>query len=153
MSQFAQDENGRDIDGDGTVIDSERPGSSVIGVASLTGMKIFAAGGEHVGKISEIMLDVDRGRVAYAVMSCGGFLEMGQELYVIPWNALALDVHKGCFRLNINANRVKSAPFFDSKHWPPMTNVKWGSSVHEYYNRRPYWQTAVDTFEDDPRDL
>jgi hypothetical protein len=85
------------------------------------------------------MLDVRGGRIAYAVLSSGGFLGMGHTLYAIPWGALTLDAGEKCFRLDITADRIKNAPGFDKDHWPTMSDPQWGSSLHEYYNQRPYW--------------
>ena len=49
------------------------------------------------------MLDVRSGRVAYAVLSQGGFLGVGTTLHAIPWSALTLDTDKECFRVDITA--------------------------------------------------
>ncbi|MFL9959294.1 hypothetical protein PQR65_38570 [Paraburkholderia nemoris] len=48
-------------------------------------------------------------------------------------------------RLDMTAERIKAAPGFDKDHWPSLVDAKWGSSVHEYYNHRPYWQSIQDS--------
>jgi hypothetical protein len=68
------------------------------------------------------MLDVRGGRIAYAVLSSGGFLGMGHTLYAIPWSALTLDTGEKCFRLDIAAERIKNAPGFDKDHWPALSD-------------------------------
>ncbi|ANB72671.1 photosystem reaction center subunit H [Paraburkholderia phytofirmans OLGA172] len=128
----------------------EGAGPDVMTAATLAGNKVVTSDGEHVGKISEIMLDVRGGRIAYAVLSNGGFLGMGDTLHAIPWSALTLDTDEKCFRLDMTAERIKAAPGFDKDHWPLMADAQWGSSVHEYYNRRPYWQSIQDSVEDGP---
>jgi len=120
----------------------EGPGPEVMAAATLDGNKVITADGEHVGKISDIMLDVRSGRVAYAVLSEGGFLGMGNSLHAIPWNALTLDTAEKCFRVDIPAQRIKDDPGFDKDHWPSMADVTWGTQLHEYYNRRPYWMAT-----------
>jgi len=67
------------------------PGPEIMAAATLDGNKVISADGEHVGKISDIMLDVRSGRVAYAVLAQGGFLGIGDHLHAIPWSALTLD--------------------------------------------------------------
>jgi uncharacterized protein YrrD len=57
------------------------PGPRLMTADTLTGDKVINLQGETLGKIAEIMLDVPRGRVAYAVMSAGGFLGMGEKLF------------------------------------------------------------------------
>lgn len=95
--------------------------------------------GEDLGKIKEIMIDVPRGRVAYAVLSSGGFLGIGDRLFAIPWGALKLDVERKCFILDVDAERLKNAPGFDKDHWPSMADPVWASEVHSYYRQRNYW--------------
>jgi sporulation protein YlmC with PRC-barrel domain len=117
----------------------EGPGPDVMAASTLEDTKVYTMDGEHVGKISDIMLDVRSGRVAYAVLSSGGFLGMGDKLHAIPWSALTLDTDEKCFRLGVNAEHIKNAPGFDKDHWPAMADAQWGTSLHEYYNQRPYW--------------
>jgi hypothetical protein len=45
---------------------------------------------------------------------------------------------------------VKSAPGFDKDHWPAMADSQWGTSVHEFYGREPYWQATREVVEGDP---
>jgi uncharacterized protein YrrD len=108
--------------------------------STLKGTTVISSDGGDVGKISDIMLDVRGGRIAYAVLSEGGFLGMGTSLHAIPWNALTLDTDAECFHVSIAAQRIKDDPGFDKDHWPSMADASWGTSVHKYYNRDPYWQ-------------
>lgn len=134
-------EGGANIVGSGV---GEGPGPEVMAASSLDDTKVITSDGEDVGKISEIMLDVRGGRIAYAVLSSGGFLGMGDTLHAIPWSALTLDTDEKCFRVDITAERIKSDPGFDKDHWPAMADAAWGSSLHEYYNRNPYWSATRD---------
>jgi sporulation protein YlmC with PRC-barrel domain len=122
----------------------EGPGPDVMAASTLDSTTVITSDGEDVGKIKDIMLDVRSGRVAYAVLSSGGFLGMGDTLRAIPWSALTLDTDQKVFRVDITAERIKSEPGFDKDHWPSMADVSWGTSMHQYYNRQPYWSTASD---------
>lgn len=117
----------------------EGPGPDVMAAATLEGTKVFSADGQHVGKISEIMLDVRGGRIAYAVLAEGGFLGVGATLHAIPWNALTLDTSEKCFRVAIPAQRIRENPGFEKDQWPSMTDPSWGRQLHEHYDQRPYW--------------
>lgn len=116
------------------------PGPEIMAAATLDGDKVISADGEHIGKISDIMLDVRSGHVAYAVLSEGGFLGMGNTLHAIPWSALTLDTAEKCFRVDLTAQAIKDDPGFDKDHWPSMADVSWGTRLHDYYHRRPYWK-------------
>ena len=118
---------------------ADGPGPDVMAAATLDGNKVLSSDGEDIGKIKDIMLDVGSGRVAYAVLSSGGFLGIGDKLLAIPWHALTLDTGRKCFVLNMTAERVKNAPGFDKDHWPSMADQTWATSVHQYYGSEPYW--------------
>nr|WP_091790667.1 PRC-barrel domain-containing protein [Paraburkholderia steynii] len=106
---------------------------------TLNGDTAMSSDGEHAGKIADLMLDVRSGRIAYAVLSTGGFLGLGNTLHAIPWSALTLDAIDRCFVVDIPAQRLKDEPGFDKDHWPSMADEKWGTTVHHYYKREPYW--------------
>lgn len=80
------------------------------------------------------------GKVAYAVLSFGGFLGMGGKLFALPWAALTLDTENKRFTLSVSKERLESAPGFDSDNWPDMANPEWASGIHTYYGTtsRPY---------------
>ncbi|NMG68002.1 PRC-barrel domain containing protein [Azoarcus indigens] len=118
------------------------PGPDVMAASTLQGDAVVNADGEDLGKIKEIMIDVPSGRVAYAVLSSGGFLGLGDKLYAIPWMALTLDIGRKCFVLDVDAERLKNAPGFDKDSWPSMADTTWASEVHAYYGQRAYWQPA-----------
>lgn len=118
------------------------PGPEVMATGTLEGNKVVSIDGEHVGKISDIMLDVRSGKIAYAVLSEGGFLGMGNTLHAIPWGALTLNVDEKVFLVNLMAEQIKNAPGFDKDHWPAMSDPKWASSVHDFYHLEPYWSVT-----------
>jgi len=116
------------------------PGPYVMAADTLEGNPVYSSDNEEVGKIKDIMLDIERGRIAYAVMSSGGFLGIGDKLLALPWAALTLDTTRKCFMLNATAERVKNAPGFDKDHWPAMADVGWATTVNEYYGTRAHWE-------------
>ena len=116
------------------------PGPEVMAASTLDGNDVINGKGDNLGSIKEIMLDVPSGRVAYAVLSSGGLLGIGDKLFAIPWRALTLDVERKCFILDIDAERLKAAPGFDKDHWPSMADTTWASEVHSYYGQENYWE-------------
>jgi sporulation protein YlmC with PRC-barrel domain len=115
------------------------PGPEVMAADTLEGDRVVNAAGEDLGKIRDIMIDVPSGQVAYAVLSSGGMLGIGDRLFAVPWSAMALDADRHCFVLDVGRERLKSAPGFDKDHWPSMADPVWATSVHEYYGTTPYW--------------
>jgi len=110
---------------------------------TLTGEKVVNEAGDHLGEIKHIMLDIKAGTIAYAVLSFGGFLGIGDKLFAVPWHALALGVANKWFVLNMDKTRLKGAPGFDKDHWPSMADPTWVEEVHGYSgpvaaSRRPF---------------
>ena len=130
--------------GGASIVNTERrssggPGPDVMDADTLIGDSVVNDAGDDLGKIEAIMLDVASGRIAYAVLSFGGFLGMGDKLFAIPWSALTLDADQKCFILSLAKDRLENAPGFDKDHWPSMADPTWATDVHTYYNARPYW--------------
>ncbi|MGA2548844.1 MAG: PRC-barrel domain-containing protein [Burkholderiaceae bacterium] len=107
---------------------------------TLEGDEVYNHRGDKLGKVRDIMIDVRRGRVAYAVVSRGGILNMGDKLFAIPWSALTLDADRKCFILDLDEQQLDAAPGFDKAHWPSMADIGWADQVHSYYRRSPYWE-------------
>jgi sporulation protein YlmC with PRC-barrel domain len=111
----------------------------IMSAGTLAGDRVRNSAGEDLGKIEEIMLDVPTGRVAYAVLSFGGFLGMGNKLFAIPWEALTLNERDHEFILNVDKQRLDNAPGFDKDNWPDMADPAFGQKVYDYYGYKPYW--------------
>src|SRR5580765_5805242 len=105
----------------------------VLSASTLENEKVVNAAGESLGTIEDYMIDLNNGRIAYCVLSFGGFLGMGDKLFSIPWQAMALDTENKRFILNIDKERLKKAPGFDQDNWPDTTNPDWGSSIYKFY--------------------
>jgi sporulation protein YlmC with PRC-barrel domain len=122
-------------DGYGNYVDQghQGPGPRLMGADTLIGDHIHNMQDEHLGTVKEIMLDMQSGRVAYVVMASGGVLTIGEKLFAIPWEALALDTANHQLRLNIDKDRIENAPGFDKDRWPDMANQAWQTEVHNYY--------------------
>jgi sporulation protein YlmC with PRC-barrel domain len=120
-----------------TSVKSER---RVLSASTLSGDRVRNSDGEDLGKIEDLMIDVVNGRIAYAVLSFGGFLGMGDKLFAIPWGAMELKEHEHKFVLNVAKDTLKNAPGFDKDHWPDMTDPDWGLNIYRYYGIDPYWE-------------
>ena len=113
---------------------------STLSAGTLIGDSVNNRAGENVGSLKDIMLDLESGHIAYAVVSCGGFLGMGEKLFAVPWNALELDSVNHALIFDVDRERLMQAPGFDKDNWPDMSDRTWGLSVHEFYGTRPYWE-------------
>lgn len=109
------------------------PRPALMGADTLLGNDVYNNDGEDLGDIKEFMIDMATGTVAYAVLSYGGLLGMGDKLFAVPWSALRLDTANKRFTLNVPKDTLKDAPGFDEDHWPSMADKAWASGVHKFY--------------------
>jgi sporulation protein YlmC with PRC-barrel domain len=114
-----------------------------LSAGTLVGDDIITRSGEKLGSVKEIMLDLDSGRIAYVVMSSGGFLGIGDKLFALPWEAVEVDGDAHAIVFDITRERLEQAPGFDKDNWPDFADSGWGASVHEFYGTRPYWETDL----------
>jgi sporulation protein YlmC with PRC-barrel domain len=96
--------------------------------------------GEDLGKIEEVMIDMEVGRVAYAVLSFGGLLGLGSKWVPVPWDAVALLPAEKVLLLKIEKEKIEKAPNFEAATLPELANRQWGAVIHTYYGHPPYWE-------------
>jgi sporulation protein YlmC with PRC-barrel domain len=101
-------------------------------LSKIIGTDVRNRQGQKIGDIKDVVLD-DRGQIAYTVVATGGFLGMGDRLHAIPWAALQKDGATSHFVLDIDKERLKKAPGFDSRHWPNMAEERWNSETRGFY--------------------
>ena len=114
---------------------------NVISTSSIIGDNVVNRAGEGLGKIEELMLDLEKGRVAYAVLSMGSLgVGMGEKLFAIPFEALKLDATREHFTLDVDKDKMRNAPSFDKNNPPQASDRTWGAQVYKFYGYKPYWQ-------------
>lgn len=111
-----------------------------LSASTLIGDKVNNPQDVHLGTLKDIMIDLDSGRIAYAVLSYGGILGFGDKLFAVPWNALTLDAENHAFILAVDKNKLQQAEGFDPDDWPDMADQSWSRRVHDFYGTQPYWE-------------
>jgi sporulation protein YlmC with PRC-barrel domain len=86
--------------------------------SKLIGYSVKNKQGEEVGEIEEVVINSQDGRIAYAVLSFGGFLGMGDKLFAIPWKSLTPIPEQQSFSLDIDKEKLAETPGFDDTNWP-----------------------------------
>lgn len=113
--------------------------SRIISSKDVTGCKVTNAAGQDLGRIEELMIDTRQGRIAYAVLSFGGFLGLGDKHFAIPWEALRSSTQDDQFILNVDKQKLENAPGFDRTNLPQRADRTWLGGVYSHYGYRPYW--------------
>jgi len=119
----------------------KRETGSLIAADKVEGTGVYNTAGDKLGSVERMMIDKRSGRVAYAVMSFGGFLGIGDRHHPLPWGVLRYDPETGGYVINLDIEALKGAPTIsenDAKF--DWDDRKWGATVHDYYRVPPYWQ-------------
>lgn len=104
-----------------------------LSASTLSGDAIKNPQGDSLGDLKDIMIDTTTGKVAYAVLSFGGVLGMGDKLFAVPWESLAVDGQNKCLVLNVSKERLKDAPGFDKDRWPNFADPSFADQLRGYY--------------------
>ena len=144
-SVFAQKETGSKEPTQGKEISMYEPAKgeavNAFMVEKIVGSKVRTMKGEELGTIEDIVVDIDTGRILYAVMDIGGFLGIGGKLLPIPWRSLAPLPSEGIFFLDITKEKLKDAPAYDRNNLPDMGDMHWGTKVGDFYSASREGQT------------
>jgi hypothetical protein len=111
---------------------------SLIGSDKVDGTAVYGADDRKIGSVQRVMIDKISGKVAYAVVSFGGFLGMGEDYYPVPWPNLKYDTRLGGYRVGITEDQLKGAPKYNRNRewdWSDRANDR---RVHDYYGT-PIW--------------
>jgi hypothetical protein len=116
-----------------------RETTSLIASDKVEGTAVYGADHRKIGSLERVMIDKISGKVAYAVLSFGGFLGMGEDYYPMPWSTLKYDTNLGGYLVNLTKDQLDNAPKFnESRGW--NWNRENDRQVHDYYRARPYWE-------------
>jgi hypothetical protein len=103
------------------------------------GTAVYNRQNEHLGTVHNFMVDKSTGRVAYAVISFGGFLGMGESYHPLPWRVLTYDTRRGGFVVDLDSSRLKKAPTYTASNEPNWSDRRYGNRIDEFYGMTPYW--------------
>ncbi|MET0259175.1 MAG: PRC-barrel domain-containing protein [Methylobacterium sp.] len=118
---------------------AEPKARALIASDRVIGTDVRRPDGGKVGRIERLMLDKTSGRVAYVVMSFGGFLGLGEDYYTLPWAVLTFDPAIEAYVVDITEEQLRKAPARSPEGGDPADEREWEEHVHRYYNAAPYW--------------
>jgi sporulation protein YlmC with PRC-barrel domain len=100
------------------------------------GSRVYGVDGKQIGHIERLMLEKSDGRIAFVILSFGGFFGIGQDHYRLPWQKLRYDARIDGYRVNMTKNDVEKARRFAGRddHQPGQDHKS-----HDYFGVPPYW--------------
>ena len=111
-----------------------------LSTSTLTGTDVRNRQGENLGDIKDFVLDIETGRVLYAVLDFGGFLGIGDKYFAVPLEAFRADTQSEKLVLDVDKARLENAPGFDKNDWPSTPNETFVESVYDFYGQREAYQ-------------
>lgn len=116
-----------------------RETARLIGSDKVVGTNVRNSHGDKIGSIERIMIDKRTGKAAYAVMSFGGFLGMGQDYVALPWHVLRYSENLDAYEVNVTEDQLRGAPAVGGGWDTGAVNRDWERNIHNYYGVDPYW--------------
>lgn len=117
------------ITGDSAAIDET---NRLIASNKIEGTAVYQPDGEHIGSVHNFMVDKLSGKVAYAVMSFGGFLGIGERYHTLPWDTLKYDPEFGGYVVNVSREKLESGPHH-ARNDDPWGDPEYGRRIYGHY--------------------
>lgn len=125
----------------------ERPedrgsGHPLIPAKRVSGTAVFNQAGEKIGDVEDLAIDKKTGKVAYAILSFGGFIGLGEKHQPLPWSALTYDTERGGYVVEVTEEFLQLAPKLDTTELSGWDDTAQREAIHSYYapmGARPYW--------------
>lgn len=120
-----------------TAVQIQQAGASAAAVThrqnratELIGMDVKNAHSEKLGDLKEIVIDLQGGRIIYAVLATGGFLGFGDKLIALPPSSLSLAGDNKHLLLEAEKETLKDAAGFNKNNWPEVADAAWERTVY-----------------------
>ena len=107
--------------------------SDLIASNKVEGTAVYNSSGERLGTVYNFMVNKRSGQVAYAVMSFGGFLGIGESYHPLPWKALTYDTRQGGYVVDISRERLEGAPSYTADEVSDWSDPSYRRRVDEYW--------------------
>lgn len=105
---------------------------------------VFGQGGERIGHVEDLALEKVGGRVAYAILSFGGFLGIGEKYHPLPWSVLTYDTQLGGYVVPLDKDQLKGAPSYELTELGDLgESERYREAIYAYYGpfgATPYWR-------------
>ena len=115
------------------LMDAVRETSTLIAADKVQGTDVFNNGGDRLGSVHDLMIDKQTGQVAYAIMSFGGFLGIGNSYHPLPWSLLRYNTNLGGYVVEIDDSQLRDAPSYPIGTEPAWGDPEYEGKLQDYY--------------------
>ena len=117
---------------------AEMTGNPLISAGKVQGTAVHSLEGERLGHVEDVMIHKVSGQVAFAILSFGGFMGMGEKFHPLPWSVLTYDTGRYGYVVPLGKEQLERAPSYDKEELTNDDNG-WGQRVNDYYQVTPSW--------------
>ena len=103
------------------------------------GTAVYNCQEQKLGSVHNFMVDKVTGQVAYAIMSFGGFLGIGEKYHPLPWRVLTYDERLGGYVIDLDRGQLEAAPTYEPSYDPNWADRSYGNRIDDYYGVPSYW--------------
>jgi sporulation protein YlmC with PRC-barrel domain len=118
---------------------------TVFRVSRIEDLKVINERNQDLGRVDDLVIDINGGKVKYAALAFGTTLGLGGKLFAVPLNEFTVKhaTNDVFLVLNVNEEDLKKAPGFDKDHWPNFADSNWSAEIDRYYDRTAKRPTTV----------
>jgi sporulation protein YlmC with PRC-barrel domain len=120
----------------------------LVKASDLIGNEVEDSAGEDIGKLDNLIVDLESGRIIAAVVGTGGLLGVGETLHALPPRQLTLDAEAEKFTTRLTKEQFSSAPPFSAESRRDLDNPQWAKDVYGHYQEPMFWETDVQSVRD-----
>lgn len=141
----------------------QKQAKNLMQVDHLIGTNVMNQDQKQIGEIDRVLVDIEKGKVAYVVISGGGILGVGDNLYIVPFNALKREpgageqfvtdrkIEQTAFSIDMKQEKLKNVPDGDLEE--ALNQRSKGEEIHKYYDVTPYWEDSESNYERKDREM
>ena len=105
--------------------------------SDLIGMSVKNYQDEKLGKVEDLAVDVESGRLVQVILSTGGFIGIGDTLTAVPPGALHHDVDQKVLHLDADKEKLIAAPKCEMSKWAECCDADHLAEVYRHYGQEP----------------
>jgi sporulation protein YlmC with PRC-barrel domain len=107
--------------------------------SDIIGMTVKNSQDQKIGKVEDLAVDVESGRVVLVILSTGGFIGFDETRIAVPPDVLHQDIAGKVLHLDADKANLKGAPKFEASKWDEGTQSNHVAEVYAYYGEQPYF--------------
>ena len=109
----------------------------------LKGMNVENASNEPIGEVEDLAIDLAAGRVVFAVLQPARSLELGNNLYALPPDALTRASDGKKLATGLTKEKLAAAPHIEKSNWSKLSDRSFASQVYQYYGKQAYFESGI----------